>query len=365
MNESSGDWTDPSTMRERELELEVARLQAELEAANGMDAGDAASRFLTLAASTVDAALADARREADELVAEVTADAEARRDEATRLAAEAEARADAMRSEAENHESIVTAAHDTAGQIRSDAETEAANLIATERARVVEEIESLSEVREALEGEREALESYHGELRRRVQELAESMVIFMTTEPPIAATAALEELISPEELTAPEELAAEEAIVDVPLEQMVEEVTSDGDPIDADISFEVPVTDFAADPDAAAPTALFGGAPIVDDTEEAETSAEDEVFDILDEVPPAPVAPSAGLFSRATEEESTGEGSALFGEHGFRLLQQTDAEELAAALGHEDEADAAFESFLAGDSDSDPSRDWLLRNDQA
>jgi len=387
MNESSGGWTNPTTMRERELELEVARLQAELESAKGADAGEAASRFLALAASTVDAAMDDARREADELVAEVTADAEVRRDEATRLAAEAESRAETMRAEAENHEAIVTAAQQTAGQIRADAETEAANLVATERARVVEEIESLSEVREALEGEREALESYHDQLRRRVQELAESMVNFMTTEPPLAAGTGLEELVAPrpdsEEFSAPvAEFAAiedpasaenpavtvaEVADHEIPVDEIADDETAvDEIVVDETAESEAPVAEynpFEETPAEPIDVDTFGGVPVFGDEVEG---AEVESHDVFDEAPPVPHVPSSGgLFSRATEEEVTSERGGLFGTHGFRLVQQTNAEELAEALGHEGEADAAFESFLAGDSEADPSRDWLLRNDMA
>ncbi len=368
MNQSSVDRTDPATMREREreLELEIARLKAELEASKGADAGEAASRFLTLAANTVDAAMEDARREADELVTEVTADAEARRDEATRLAAEAEARADAMRVEAENHESIVTAAQETAGQIRADAEAEAANLVAVERARVVEEIESLSEVRASLEGEREALETYHGELRRRVQELAESMVNFMTTEPPLAACAALEELAAPEIDTTPlEESTAPEQTRQTTEPAVVEQFASLEDVIndsDEDVAEEIASEDVASEEVAVeveAEAGIFDGVPVV------ESVGDDGAFDVLDEVPPAPQVPtSGGLFSRASEDETAGERSGLFGTHGFRLVQQTNTDELAEALGDEDEADAAFESFLAGDSEADASRDWLLRNDR-
>ncbi|MEZ5165991.1 MAG: hypothetical protein R2695_05685 [Acidimicrobiales bacterium] len=71
-----------STARERELEIEVARLKAEVDALKGEDPVAATSRFLAMAADTVDRVVADARREADEIVEEISAQAEARRDEA-------------------------------------------------------------------------------------------------------------------------------------------------------------------------------------------------------------------------------------------------------------------------------------------
>ena len=103
MNEPTGD--NDAIMRARELEIEVARLNAELETLRGEgEPTDIAARFLSMAASTVDQALTDARREADELAIEVSAAAEARRDEATRIAEEAEARTDALKSEAADAE---------------------------------------------------------------------------------------------------------------------------------------------------------------------------------------------------------------------------------------------------------------------
>ena len=106
VNAPTGD--NESIMRARELEIEVARLNAELETLRGEgEPTDIAARFLTMAASTVDQAMEQARTEADELAAEVSAAAEARRDEATRIADEAEARTESLRAEAANHEELV------------------------------------------------------------------------------------------------------------------------------------------------------------------------------------------------------------------------------------------------------------------
>ena len=140
------------SMRERELEVEIARLKAELEVlGGGAEPTEIAARFLAMAANTVDQAIAAAREEADDIVSGVAAEAEARRAEAERMKAEA------------------------------------ADHLHVERARVADEVERLAEVRSALENERTVLERYHEELKRRVQQLAESMVSFMTTEPPLAA----------------------------------------------------------------------------------------------------------------------------------------------------------------------------------
>ena len=74
MNQPNGDpGREPaarhSTARERELEVELARVSAQLEAMQGGDLMQTTSRFLEMAANTVDLAMADARREADELAA--------------------------------------------------------------------------------------------------------------------------------------------------------------------------------------------------------------------------------------------------------------------------------------------------------
>ena len=181
------------TMRERELELEIARLNAEIDTLRGEGLPtDVGARFLAMAASTVDQAMREARREIDEFAAEASAEAEARREEATRSAEEADRRATALRAEAEQSETIVRQAEAEADDIRAIAEQEAADLVVAERSRAASELEALSGVRTALEDERESLDSYHAVLQRRVQDLAESMVAFMTTEPPLRAAGAVE-----------------------------------------------------------------------------------------------------------------------------------------------------------------------------
>ncbi|NIR40983.1 MAG: ATP synthase F0 subunit B, partial [Actinobacteria bacterium] len=185
------------TRREQELELEVARLAAEIEALSGHDPGTATSRFLAMAAATVDQAVADARREADELAEEISAAAEARRDEATRVAAEAELTAERLLSEAENSQQIITEAETEAASIRAMAVEEADELVTFERARMADERTTLTDVREALQIEREELEAYRAGLRNRVENLAQAMLAIMTTDLGPESRTAVEDLLVP------------------------------------------------------------------------------------------------------------------------------------------------------------------------
>ncbi len=390
------DATAPTTPRERELELEVARLKAELETLRGEDPAAATSRFLEMAAATVDLAVADARREADEIVEEVSAQAEARRDEATRVAAEAEALAEKMLAEADRYQIVIDEAAEEANSIRAAAETEAANLIATERVKVAEEVAALAEVREALETERGALESYHETLRRRVQELAESMVSFMTTEAPLGVGVEISAVVPPQleavlaenlevDASAPtsDDAAPPAESVDVPTD-----VDAAGFPESTVPTAEqiVDVPDAAIDEIPAGPAMTFGGVPVIDDIDDIDDIDEideaDEAVDVGqvhgdDEDETSAKPSSSGLFSRARPDEPgfedldaaiderTGEESVLFGSLGPRLVEQTSPAELSDALDRDDSQDEAFRQFIDGDGEPDPSRDWLLRPDQS
>jgi len=322
-------------LRERELELEIARLNAEIETLRGdHQPTDVAARFLAMAASTVDQAMEEARRDVAELAAEASADAEARRDEAKRSADEAELRALTLRAEAEQTEMMVNQARAEANGILAVAEREAAGLVAAERSRVADELEVLSGVRVALEEEREALESYHDELKRRVQELAESMVAFMTTEPPLGTieSAALDAMSQ----TGPMRFA--ETVAPTAASATGDERNDESRPAEP-LAF----VDYVVETDP-------------------------ETGDAPDREPPPSLAetttpPPAGLFGRATEQERNS-SSGLFGAHGQRLLEQTSPEQLAAALASEDDEDERFRSFINGDDGSDPSREWLLRPEQ-
>ena len=146
--DASAGENNQGSMRERELEVEIARLNAELAVLKGdSEPAEVAARFLTMAASTVDQAMADARREAEELVVEVASAAEARRDEATRVAEQVEAETEALRVEANNQQAAAEAARHEAQRV-TDAATDHIN---KERARVAEEVERLADVRTALE----------------------------------------------------------------------------------------------------------------------------------------------------------------------------------------------------------------------
>jgi len=152
--------------REMALDLEVARLKAEIADLRGDGSVEATSRFLALAASTIDVAMDEARQEAD--------------------------KARAQASE------ITSSALADAVAIKAKADCDALAIVDDERRQVADEIDALHQVRAALESERRDLEDYHSELRHRVQVLAESMVSFMSTEPPIAAMTVIEEMAPPE-----------------------------------------------------------------------------------------------------------------------------------------------------------------------
>ncbi|MFT5203827.1 MAG: hypothetical protein ACI9C1_003230 [Candidatus Aldehydirespiratoraceae bacterium] len=354
--------TSMATPRERELAIEVALLQAEVETLKGSDPAATTGRFLAMAAATVDQAVDAARREADEIVEGISAQAEARRDEATRVAAEAEAMAESLLAEADQSQARIERAESEAEMIKVVAREEADTLVSVERSRVAGEIEALAELRIALETERGVLESYHEELRRRVQELAESMVSFMTTESPIGAATAIENLVPPELESVlaenPELARVEPEAVDPvdPWLEMLETVI----PADEQV-VDVPESAIGEIPDG--PPQPFDEQPIVES-------------ELGDDMKPT----SAGLFSRARTDEdgddvdalsdlaATGEDSdldgadiGLFGMFDSRIVEKTSPEGLADAFGVDDADDDAFRQFLDGDDAPDPSRDWLLR----
>lgn len=98
---------DPETMSEVDrverlhaLEVEVARLTAELEEARGADPVQSTSRFLTLAAATIDQAMDDVHGEVERASARASAQAQERAAEAERRAAEAQAEAESARAAA-------------------------------------------------------------------------------------------------------------------------------------------------------------------------------------------------------------------------------------------------------------------------
>lgn len=126
----------PRSKRERRLEVEVARLEAEIADLKGAGSVQATSQFLSLAARTIGVAMDEATREADRT-----------RSEAAELTAVALAE-------------VV--------EIRARTESEALALVS----------------------QRRDLDDHHAELRRRVEELAGSMVVFMTPEAAFHATAA-------------------------------------------------------------------------------------------------------------------------------------------------------------------------------
>ncbi|MFQ5556543.1 MAG: hypothetical protein ACE5GB_03410 [Acidimicrobiales bacterium] len=184
------------------LEVEVARLTAELEEARGADPVQSTSRFLTLAAATIDQAMDDVRGEVERASARASAQAQERAAEAERRAAEAQAEAESARAAAAQ---VTIAARreleeamTEAERLLRDARVEAGSVLVVERERVGREVEALAGVRAALVAERRSLETYHDELRARVQGLAEAMVSFMSSERDPDALEALQNLALPE-----------------------------------------------------------------------------------------------------------------------------------------------------------------------
>ncbi len=367
------------TRREQELELEVARLAAEIEALSGHDPGTATSRFLAMAAATVDQAVADARREADELAEEISAAAEARRDEATRVAAEAELTAERLLSEAENSQQIITEAETEAASIRAMAVEEADELVTFERARMADERTTLTDVREALQIEREELEAYRAGLRNRVENLAQAMLAIMTTDLGPESRTAVEDLLVPALKPVVDHEPERPAAVEPPSAETVGEFGVD--------EVAATVGEFGADE---VDDGWWGGVIVMDETdvtaEEPETLGSDAADDVADDAvddqsddvaddavddQSDDVADDAAddgepdLFAPATAEEAAGPslGNSLFGAHGARLVEQTPPEDLTDALAEEDRTDAAFHEFLNGDDAPDKSRDWLLRDE--
>jgi len=374
------------TQREQELELEVARLQAELDTLRGEDAAVVTARLLSMAADTADRTVAEARREADEIVDEISAEAEARRDEATRVAAEAEAMAEQMLAEADKAQETVDRANEAATAITAAAEEEAAQIVAAEREMLVAEAEAFAEVRSALDQEREALRSYHDSLRERVQELASSMVTFMDTELPSPTAGALEGVTIPE-IVVPESPVADSpfSAIDTPeidtpeIDTAEDSAESDFDPLDT----PAPVAGASDD------TSLDPWVEML----EAAIPEEDRILDMpdtaIDEIPAGPPSTFDGvpvqesedddealgesLFSRSRHDDDDAdrdEGDAprrvgLFGMFGSRLVEQTAPDELAEALEADDSEDQAFRQFIDGDDAPDASRDWLLRPEQS
>jgi hypothetical protein len=221
--------------RVTELEIEVARLAAELDEARGGDAVAATSRFLQLAASTIDRAVADMSNEAESAVVEARGEIQRLRAEAERSAAEARAEAEraAAAAMAEAEAARAAAAQVTVGarreleqarttamtlaeeaaavaeetqrharneadQIIAKARDEASTAVVYERQRLAREVDALTGVREALIKERQALEEYHTQLQTRVRELAQAMVSFMSAGSSGGGLDALANLTTPE-----------------------------------------------------------------------------------------------------------------------------------------------------------------------
>jgi hypothetical protein len=210
MSESGGDGAIvgeiPTAHRVAELEIEVARLDAELNEARGGDAVSGASRFLSIAAATIDQAVSEVTQEAETAVAKLRIDIEQSQVEARQAVAAARVEAEATRAAAAQatvdarmelekartsamtvSEEAAAAAEETKRHAKAEAEQtlatandDAKMAMVSERQRFTREVDALTDVREALVKERHALEQYHLQVQARVRELAQAMVSFMT-----------------------------------------------------------------------------------------------------------------------------------------------------------------------------------------
>ncbi|RMH74455.1 MAG: hypothetical protein D6683_12700 [Actinomyces sp.] len=291
-------------VRLRELEIEVARLRTELDAAQGADPTAGSTTLLTLVAAAVDQARADMQARLTEAEAALTAELERARAEAEREAAEIaeRARAEAEREAAEIAERARAEAEREAAEIaeraRAEAEQRRNEIVAAERDRLAHEMEALAAIRESLQSERRSLEAYHAELRRRVEELAQAMVGFMSVE----TGAGLAELI------------------DAPAGEIA--------PLD-----EHPILDGSIPEETATDAAASG-----EHGQDGEDVPATPVAGIDEGVP-------GDFFAPASPDERL--GAPLAG-------PATDPLDAAA------DDDGAFDAFIAADLGDDGSRDWLL-----
>jgi hypothetical protein len=315
-----------TTQKMGELEIEVARLNAELEEARGGDAAAGASRFLTMAASTVDQVIADANeevasavsraeaeirqwqadaeREAEDVITAARAEEEAAREAAEQMNDEA-------RSEMEQTQATVKAMADEAtaaaeetrrlAESRADdivaaAREEASMAMADERRRLAQDADALADVRESLIEERHALDEYQNHIQDCVRDLAQAMVTFMTKSAGGEALDALAELAIPEIEPPPDAYrdsgpaSAHEAVDPIATSRTEEAV------VDADHSgwgYQVDGVGDEAEP-------AVAEAEVVDEADEAVAEAE-----VVDEADEAVAESSVGEWAVAAEAESS------------------------------------------------------------
>jgi cell division septum initiation protein DivIVA len=209
------------------------------------------------------------------------------------------------------------------------AQAEARNIVAAERAKVAEEVEMLSEIRDMVIGERDALVSFHTTLHTRLTDMMSTIVAFNAEAGGIDALLEIGRTIPKESSVQ----VALEAVVDEP--ELVEEPESEPE---VDLTPLFPSLELlAAGLDWPSAPQVDDSAPLFDDGQsrhEDHSSLFDDVATPAASASPQPPAP----FSPPSPPES-----------------------VAAVL---DEAqrlnEEAFESFFANEVEPEPSRRWLL-----
>lgn len=168
---------------------QIAELQqrvAQLESRTGNDDGaeevrETLLRTLVLAQRTADAAVSEARSEAQSITGSA-------KDRAARTVAEAEAAADErLRSSEERASRLMTESEESSQLIIAEAKRTASAELAAERARATEEIDALEATKADLETNVAAIETRLAEDRNTIRDLAASLQSFVSKFEPVDA----------------------------------------------------------------------------------------------------------------------------------------------------------------------------------
>ena len=326
------------------------------------DTEETLTRTLVLAQRTADAAIAEAREEADRLTADAATSAQA-----ILSAAEAEARSTLREAHAEAAATVGDAT-DRAGRILAEAETDrrtmvaeaealASHAAAAERERLAAEVSELHEYRAFLADDIEILERHLAEERGHLTaslaaltDLLDSPEVFRSTRPPatsgveidaaqLAAIAEPDDALEIDEVVEPDDVVVIDEVVETDDEREPMEVTSPVDDFDAVAPpfepAEEPAEESVPEP---------AGEPVTIDlvAAEAEAAVVDEPVATefpLDRSDPDPEGPG----STATEPDPPGRAAPAFAgmsEHALgdtpaprRLVTAADLEATAVAGG--------------------------------
>ncbi len=273
---------DPAAV-EAEIERRVAERMAQRGGGGGEEeAAEEARRTLLMAQRTADAAIRDARSDAEKLMG----DAEER---ANTLVAEAEARSQSIRSEGES----------TATKERNDA-----------RRRLAEEIHELEDVRESLRSDTETLERHVDEQRTQVgsavaelQRLLDDPAGFRVAPVPTLRDPQVPDL-SPEPEPEPAEPVAAEPVSAPEPESLPGPAGAQAAPPDADQSPDSKALDASTTPDGGAgkPADPIGWAEDAEASPQAEAPSAAHV----DRLPAPALVPDLGEGFEAVDHEAPG-----------------------------------------------------------